>query len=246
MKVSEHFTKELSYIKNVTLRKIVAETLDKSPECIVEIPASSSGKYHPEYTIGVGGLVRHIKAAVGIAHCMIETDIFPFVALDTYTEEEIAAQLGISVELYKQYEANGQDIPINVIYQLAKLYKVDFSELVTGVSAKLKTYQVVRGGNGQKADRYPGYEFKDLAYHFNNTIMQPFLVTLDPSDKQAALVSHKGEEFNLVLEGTVVVTFGDQDIVLEKGDSIYFNPTYPHGQRCGGDAPATFLTMIAE
>ena len=70
-----------------------------------------------------------------------------------YTEEEIAAQLGISVELYKQYEANGQDIPINVIYQLAKLYKVDFSELVTGVSAKLKTYQVVRGGNGQKADR---------------------------------------------------------------------------------------------
>jgi quercetin dioxygenase-like cupin family protein len=76
--------------------------------------------------------------------------------------------------------------------------------------------------------------------------MQPFLVTLDPSDKQAALVSHKGEEFNLVLEGTVVVTFGDQDIVLEKGDSIYFNPTYPHGQRCGGDAPATFLTMIAE
>ena len=63
---------------------------------------------------------------------------------------------------------------------------------------------------------------------------------------KADLVSHKGEEFNLVLEGTVVVTFGDQDIVLEKGDSIYFNPTYPHGQRCGGDTPATFLTMIAE
>ena len=163
-----------------------------------------------------------------------------------YSEEDIAKELGISVDLYKQYEANGQDIPINVIYQLSKLYKVDFAEILTGVSAKLKTYQVVRGGNGQKADRYPGYEFRDLAYHYANTIMQPFLVTLDPSDKKADLVSHKGEEFNLVLEGTVVVTFGDQDIVLEKGDSIYFNPTYPHGQRCGGDVPATFLTMIAE
>lgn len=163
-----------------------------------------------------------------------------------YTEADIAKELGISEELYKQYEANGQDIPINVIYQLSKLYKVDFSELITGVSAKLKTYQVVRGGEGQKADRYPGYVFRDLSYHYANEIMQPFLVTLDPSDKKADLVSHKGEEFNLVLEGTVVVTFGDQDIVLEKGDSIYFNPNYPHGQRCGGDKPATFLTMIAE
>lgn len=163
-----------------------------------------------------------------------------------YSTEEIASKLGISVDVYENYEASGEDIPINVIYQLSKLYKVDFSEILTGVSAKLKTYQVVRGGAGQKADRYPGYEFRDLAYHFANEIMQPFLVTLDPSDKEAALVSHRGEEFNLVLEGTVVVTFGDQEITLEKGDSIYFNPNYPHGQKCGGNEPATFLTMIAE
>jgi len=124
-----------------------------------------------------------------------------------YSQEEIASRLGISLELYSSYEKSGEDIPINVIYQLSKIYKVDFSEILTGVSAKLKTYQVVRGGNGQRADRYPGYEFKDLAYHFNNEIMQPFLVTLQPSEKQVDLVSHRGEEFNLVLEGTVVVTW---------------------------------------
>jgi quercetin dioxygenase-like cupin family protein len=76
--------------------------------------------------------------------------------------------------------------------------------------------------------------------------MQPFLVTIDPSDKPAALVQHDGEEFNLVLKGSLIVVFGDQEIVLNEGDSIYFNPTYPHGQRCNGDVPATFLTMIAE
>ncbi len=163
-----------------------------------------------------------------------------------YTQQEIAAKLGVSQAAYEAYEENGRDIPINVIYQLSKLYKVDFSEILTGISSKLKTYQVVRAGEGQKADRYPGYEFRDLAYYFSNEIMQPFLVTLDPSDKPADLVSHKGEEFNLVLEGTVVVTFGDKELVLNKGDSIYFNPTYPHGQKCGGSEPATFLTMIAE
>lgn len=162
------------------------------------------------------------------------------------TQEEVAARLGIPVEIYIAYEMTGEDIPINTIYQLAKMYKVDFSEILTGVSAKLNTYQIVRAGQGEKADRYPGYEFKDLAYHYSNMIMQPFIVTLDPSDKPADLVCHKGEEFNLVLEGTVVVTFGDKELVLEKGDSIYFNPNYPHGQKCGGDKPATFLTMIAE
>jgi quercetin dioxygenase-like cupin family protein len=50
----------------------------------------------------------------------------------------------------------------------------------------------------------------------------------------------------MVLEGTVIVTFGNTEITLNKGDSIYFNPEYPHGQRCGSDKPATFLTMIAE
>ena len=54
------------------------------------------------------------------------------------------------------------------------------------------------------------------------------------------------EEFNLVLDGTVIVTFDNQELVLNKGDSIYFNPKHPHGQKCGSETPATFLTMIAE
>ena len=149
--------------------------------------------------------------------------------ISDYTEEDVAKRLGVPVEEYRQYETDGKGIPINVLYQLSKMYKVDFSE-----------------GEGKIADRYPGYHFQDLAFHYNNEIMQPFIVTLDPSDKPADLVSHRGEEFNLVLKGTVIVTHGDQELVLHAGDSIYFNPTYPHGQRCGGDEPAIFLTMIAE
>lgn len=87
MKVSEYFKSELDYIKNDTLRTIVSDTLDASPECIVSIPASSSGKYHPSYSLGEGGLMRHVKAAVGIAHCMIETDIFKNMIFGTDAEE---------------------------------------------------------------------------------------------------------------------------------------------------------------
>lgn len=91
MKTSELFNKELDYISDDTLREIVAETLDMSPECIAHIPASSSGRYHPIYSLGEGGLMRHIKAAVGIAHSMIETDIFKniTIGIDAYDDNTL-------------------------------------------------------------------------------------------------------------------------------------------------------------
>ena len=76
--------------------------------------------------------------------------------------------------------------------------------------------------------------------------MQPLEVTINPSDAPAKLVQHSGQEFNRVLEGTLIVVWGDREFVLQPGDSIYFNPTIPHGQRCGGDVPARFVTVIAE
>ena len=88
MRTHEHFEKELGYIRNDMLRNIVADTLNASPECITHIPASSSGRYHPNYSLGEGGLMRHVKAAVGIAHSMIETDIFKGVALSANASRE--------------------------------------------------------------------------------------------------------------------------------------------------------------
>ena len=73
---ADYFQKEIGYIKNNIIKTIVTDTLNNAPECIVHIPASSSGKYHPSYSLGEGGLMRHIKAAVGIAHSLIATEIF--------------------------------------------------------------------------------------------------------------------------------------------------------------------------
>lgn len=163
-----------------------------------------------------------------------------------YTAEQLAAELGISPELYLSYETEGLNIPINIIFQIANKFGVDFNELLTGESGKLSTYQVVRAGQGQDAQRYPGYHFKDLAYRYGHKVMQPLLVTLSPAEETADLVSHSGQEFNFVLEGSICLTFGEEKLILHEGDCVYFNPSYPHGQSCEGDRPATFLTVIAE
>ena len=162
-----------------------------------------------------------------------------------YSQEQLAKELGIETEQYADYEKNG-DFPISVIYEIANKFNVDFNELITGEPSRIDTYHVVRRGKGKSVSRFPGYRFKDLAYRYADKIMQPLLVTLEPSDEPAKLVTHSGQEFNLVLKGSIAVVFDDEEIILHEGDSIYFNPTYPHGQRCYGDSKARFLTMIAE
>ena len=163
-----------------------------------------------------------------------------------YTVEQLAAELHVSPEVYRSYEQNGRDIPISVIYEVANKFGVDFAEIVTGTPARLDTYHIVKRGHGRVVNRNPEYHFEDLAYRYADKVMQPLLVTLEPTDTPAKLITHTGQEFNMVLEGTVVVCIGDKEFTLTAGDSIYFNPTIPHGQRCGGEEKARFITVIAE
>ncbi|MDR3315702.1 MAG: XRE family transcriptional regulator [Coriobacteriales bacterium] len=163
-----------------------------------------------------------------------------------YTQDEFADKLGVSRETYRGYEETGYDVPASFLMHLANVCKVDMAVLLTGGTTHLDTYQVVHAGKGQVVDRFPGYHFQDLAYNYAHKVMQPLLVTLDPSDEPAELVTHAGQEFNYVTQGTVILVFEDREVVLNVGDSVYFNPQIPHGQRCGSTGPAVFVTMITE
>jgi mannose-6-phosphate isomerase-like protein (cupin superfamily) len=163
-----------------------------------------------------------------------------------YTVEEFAEKLGIDAEVYRGYETTGYDIPASALMHIAHYCHIGLSELMTGSSARLDTYQIVRKGQGREIDRFPGYHFKDLAFNYAHKVMQPLLVTLDPSEDPAELVVHEGQEFNYVLSGTLLLDFADRQIELEAGDSAYFNPALPHGQRCAGDEPVSFITVVTE
>lgn len=167
-------------------------------------------------------------------------DIFGF------SDEEMANEVGVTIEEYRDYEETGENIPISVLYHISQKFGVDMNEILTGKQSRLNTYEICRRGRGRTIDRFEGYMYESLAPMFSRKIMEPLLVTLNPSDKQAAMVTHQGQEFNLILEGVVVVTYDGIEHVLEAGDAIYFDPTHPHGQRAGGVSKARFLTVIVE
>ena len=164
------------------------------------------------------------------------------------TVDEMARETGIEKARYIDYEASGENIPISVLYHISQKFGVDMSELLTGEPAHLSTLQICRRGQGKTIDRYPGYRFENLAPRYSKKIMEPLLVTLVPGeqDHEPAQLTHGGQEFNLVLEGVVVITHDGKEYVLNAGDAVYFDPTYPHVQRAIGDIKARFLTVITE
>lgn len=77
MNNSEIFYGELQLIKDQQLALATKDILDKLvPEYFYKVSASSTGKYHPWYSLGYGGLVRHTKAAVKIANDLLHLDMY--------------------------------------------------------------------------------------------------------------------------------------------------------------------------
>ena len=68
------FQREINYIKTERYRENIKKLISCLPDYFFEIPASSTGKYHPNYALGEGGLVRHTKVAVRIAYELLNDE----------------------------------------------------------------------------------------------------------------------------------------------------------------------------
>ena len=68
------FKKELTYIKDQKYRENAEVLINLLPDYFFEVAASSTGKYHPSFSLGEGGLLRHTKAAVRIAYEMFNDE----------------------------------------------------------------------------------------------------------------------------------------------------------------------------
>lgn len=77
------FRTEINYIKKDRYRKNVEILIDLLPDYFFEVAASSTGKYHPSFALGDGGLVRHTKVAVKIAFELLNSMVG-----DSFKEEE--------------------------------------------------------------------------------------------------------------------------------------------------------------
>ena len=144
--------------------------------------------------------------------------------------QEVAEKTGIDLPEYVAYEAGTADFSFSHLFNIAEVLGVDISDLLTGESPKLHGYVLTRKGQGLAFNRRQQYEYRHLAYNFKDKLSEPFIVTVrqDEPDTVKQAHSHEGQEFNYVLQGTLKISLGGNELYLQEGDSLYYDSALPH------------------
>lgn len=107
----EFFENEINLIQSEDLRMFAKFYLDeKTPSYFWEIGASSTGKYHPSFSQGKGGLVRHTKAVVMFASELLRMSSYAYMN-EEYKDYVILACILHDTAKYGMTEYNKDEYP---------------------------------------------------------------------------------------------------------------------------------------
>ncbi len=160
------------------------------------------------------------------------------------TLAEIAKRLNRPEADIRLYESGETDIPMSYLFDIAQEFDIDTSTLLSGEEPRMNAYFLTRHGKGISVERTKAYKYQALASGYRHPQAEPFEVTVEPNDKPIYLNTHDGQEFNYVLEGTLLIKIKDKELVLNPGDSIYFDSSNPHGMKALDNKPVKFLAII--
>lgn len=151
--------------------------------------------------------------------------------------EELAQRSGLAIEQIERIE-NNIDLP-----SLAPLIKI---ARVLGV--RLGTFLDDQDENGpvvcRKDESQNSISFSNNAIH-SRKHMEPFIIDVAATDdSDFVLSSHEGEEFIMVMEGTMEISYGKNTYLLEEGDSIYYDSIVPHHVHAYEGQAAKILAVV--
>lgn len=160
--------------------------------------------------------------------------------------EAFSSACHIPVEDYRLYESGRKDMTLSILKRISDEYNVDTSVLLFDDEPRMRSYFLTRKGQGLSVERVETYAYQTLAGGFNNRKAEIFEVIVDPkvADLPLHLSSHEGQEFNLVLEGRMKLTIEGKVLILNEGDSIYYDSRKPHGMQPMDEKAVRFLTVI--
>ena len=120
------FINEIGDIKDADLKAFATELIANADDYFFVVPASSSGKYHPPFDLGDGGLVRHTRLVAYMARSLAESYCFS----DYDTDCLIVAALAHDIKK----QGNGDtghtvwDHPILAMHYVQEIYgKTNFN-----------------------------------------------------------------------------------------------------------------------
>ena len=165
-----------------------------------------------------------------------------------FTVEEMAARTNISVDEYIQCEAGNRNLSIAFLYRCTLSFGVDLGDLLEGRSPKLRSYDLTRKGEGQRIEEAHHMIGYNLAADFRNRIALPLYMKAKYREgaeyEDIELVTHEGQECDIVISGQLKIQIGSRTEILYPGDTIYYDSSTPHGMIAVGGADCAFYAIV--
>ena len=165
-----------------------------------------------------------------------------------FTEKQMAEKTEVTEEQYRSFETGTVDLPFTFLHKCSLAFGIELTDLLEGQSAKLSSYSVTRKGGGLITAAEDGITIRNMAALFRQKLATPYWVTYQYSEElqnqPIHTTTHGGQEFDLVLKGSMRVRVGDHEETLHEGDSIFYKSSTPHGMIAVDGADCTFLAMI--
>ncbi len=165
-----------------------------------------------------------------------------------FSPAEMAEKTEVSVEEYCAYENGESDFPFTFIHKCALAFGIDITAIIEGRTTHLASYTVTRKGQGHETAKEDGISIKNLAPKFKNKLAEPYWVTYEYSaelqNKPIHTTKHNGQEFDLIISGSLLVQVGNNKEVLHEGDSIFYDSSTPHGMIAIDGKDCTFLAFV--
>ena len=160
--------------------------------------------------------------------------------------EEIAQLCNISIEEYLKMENGDGDISISKLQTISKRYGIALDVLMFGEEPRMSSYFLTRKDQGMSVERRKAYKYQSLASGFRGRNADPFMELVEPKPEGSIIEqnSHEGQEFDFVTEGRLELTIKNKTLILNQGDSIYFDSSLPHCMRALDDKAVRFLAVI--
>ena len=164
---------------------------------------------------------------------------------------DLADRSGLAVEQIERIE-NNIDIPsLAPLIKIARVLGVrlgtfldDMDDQGPVLCRKKEASDTISFSNNAVRSR-KHMEYHSLSKSKADRHMEPFIIDVaESSDNEFILSSHEGEEFIMVMEGTMEINYGKDTYVLEEGDSIYYDSIVPHHVHAFEGQAAKILAVI--
>ena len=162
------------------------------------------------------------------------------------TLSALGKQCGLSSAYLSRVENHRAALTLQNLALVAQALKVPVAHFFEEGEASLPL-AVCRAGQGkiQKIVRRNAVRLELLAARKRGKLMEPLLISIEPESSPQEHRFHPGEELNFVLEGRCIFSYGQEEIILVEGDSVYYDATVPHAMHAEGGKRCLILAAVA-